>query len=176
MTLRIVGLVAFLISAIALIPLRQILPEDFSAATVNGTIWNGSVEGGRWQGFELGNFDLALHSGALLLGEARLGVSGPDLSGQVILGEGVEALSGRRMLVGLPVSSLQAQDLTLHFQNGQCTSASGTLWVTLPTGATTLSGTPRCVGNQATVALASADGLITSTLTLSATGQIGFAA
>lgn len=175
MMLRALGPVAFLIAVAALVPLRQVLPADFSAANASGTVWNGRITSARWQGVNLGSFNIGLRLAPLLLGEARLAVDGPDLSGGVILGQGVEALTGRRMVAGLPINSLAAQDLTLLFKDGQCASASGTVAASLQANGEVLSGTPRCIGNAAAVSLASADGLTALTLTLSAGGQMSFA-
>jgi hypothetical protein len=174
--IRLAALAGFLLGAVALVPLRLILPEGLAATRASGTVWNGHLEGASWRGVNLGTLDIALQPLALFVGQARLKLSGPDLTGTLILGQGVEALSGQRTLAGLPITSLTAQDLTLRFEGGQCAAASGSVSASLP-GSTgqlggPLSGVPRCTGSSASLSLASPDGLSTLSLTLSASGQL----
>jgi hypothetical protein len=173
--IRLFALAGLLLGAAAMAPLRFALPAELSATRASGTVWNGHLEGASWRGINLGTVDAALQPLSLLVGEARLALSGPGLSGDLILGQGVEALSGQRTLSGLPITSITAQSLTLRFENGECAAASGSLSATLPDSASLLSGTPRCTGSSASISLASPDGLSTLALALSASGQLQIA-
>lgn len=170
--IRAFALLGFLIGALALLPLRLVMPAGLSASSAEGSIWKGRLTDASWRGIRLGTLDVRLQPLPLLLASARLRIDGPDLSGTLILGQGVEALTGRRPLTGLPITSLEARDLNLRFGNGQCQSASGTVIATLPGSPAPVSATPRCTGATASLTLASPDGLASLTLALGADGQL----
>ncbi len=176
--IRLAALAGFLLGAAALVPLRVALPAGLSATRASGTIWNGHLEGAAWRGVMLGTLDVGLRPLALLTGEARLALSGPDLMGDVIIGEGVETLSGARALNGLPmagvITGIAASSLSLRFEDGQCVAASGSLSATRPGSAAPLAGTPRCTGSSASITLASPDGLSTMALAITASGDVRF--
>jgi general secretion pathway protein N len=174
----------FVIAALALLPLRIALSnapsQGLTASSASGTIWQGQLTDAAWRGIRLGTLDIALQPLALLTANAKFAVGGPDLTATLVLGEGIEALSGRRPLTGLPITSLTAQDVTLRFKDGQCEAASGTITVTLPVtlaaSPTPITATPRCTGATASLTLASPDGLTHLTLALSASGRLSIAA
>lgn len=173
--IRLFALAGFVLAAAALLPLRLAVPEGLAATSASGTIWSGHLEGASWRGVNLGTLGVGLRPLALFRGQARLALSGPDLSGDLVLGQGVEALSGQRSLVGLPITSLAAQDLTLRFEDGQCAAASGSVSATVPGSGAPLGGVPRCTGSSASITLASPDGQFTLALTLGADGVLGIA-
>lgn len=166
----------FLLGAVLLVPLRLVVPDGISAAGARGTIWGGTLEGANWRGTGIGDVALALQPLGLLRGDVRLGLGGGleggGLEGVVIAGWGVEGLSGRRALSGLPVDSVAARDVTLGFEDGRCVAASGSLSVTMPGQAAPLVATPRCAGAGAILAFASADGLEGLTISIAADGQM----
>lgn len=163
--------ITLVLALITLVPLRLALPPGLSAAATQGTIWHGQLASASFQGIGLGSLEVALHPLPLLKAERRLEVAGPSLTGFLILGEGVEAVTATPQ-VTTPITSLTTEALTLRFKSGLCTTASGRITVTLPGSPVPLTGTPRCNSTSALLPLTSADGLITTSATLAANGKL----
>ncbi len=183
------------LAAIALLPLRWVVPDGLSAGGASGTVWRGTLRDADWAGTSLGDLAVAMQLLPLMTGERRLDVAGAMVSGQVIVGEGVEGFSGGVRLtspaagpaveavvgavvgptvgpaVGVAVGVV-AEGVSLRFRGGQCVLAAGRITVMLPGNPVPLAGSPRCAGAAATLPLASADGMMTATAAVSAAGQL----
>ncbi|GGI84117.1 hypothetical protein GCM10007973_20820 [Polymorphobacter multimanifer] len=160
------------LGALIWLPLRAILPAGIAATAVDGTIWNASLRGAEAGGLALGDVQLAAEPPALLGGNIRLGLQGPALQGEAVLGSGIDGLSASLLPLDatLPAQRITTSNLTLRFTAGQCTTATGQVEVI--TSLATLGGAPRCAGDAALVDLASPDGLITLRARIDAAGRL----
>lgn len=82
------GLVAALLIAVMLLPMRVVVPyvaPELTATAITGTVWDGRLMGAEFRGVPLGNLDVGLDGAALLQGRLRLDFAR----------DGLRALSGR---------------------------------------------------------------------------------
>lgn len=162
---------AFLLALAALLPMRLALDmlaldaRGFSARAVTGSVWLGRLTDARLRGVPLGDMTAELAMFPLLIGEARVGLTGETLRGEMILSgdrAGVSDLSGRLIPVGLPLAAISLDAVDAIFDNGRCLSAAGRLRAeprpSLPAVVGAFEGALRCDGDAVLAALTSASG------------------
>ena len=180
-----------LLALIALLPLRFALgplaERGFTARQVAGTIWYGRIGELMLRERRLGTFEVRVAPLPLLVGSSQIRFSrmgDPDgpLDGILSYGasKGVRDLAGRiaaaGMFDGLPIESIEPDDVTLLFRDGRCAEASGQLRVTLAIPipgdlARQLSGTLRCEGERARFRLADPSGIVSLEFYITAKGR-----
>lgn len=160
-------LCAFLFSLLALLPLRLALDwlaldqRGFAAREAKGSIWFGGLTEAQFGTVALGDLEARLQSLPLLIGRARVDLQRSDApdrwkAGATVTrhGFGIEDMTGNldigSAFAPLPIASLDAQDVTGRFADGQCVAAEGNVragiaadiaGISLPGG---LSGNARC--------------------------------
>ena len=185
-------LAAFFFSLVALIPLRVAVgwygAEGLAAREATGSIWLGLLKEAQWGPVPLGDVRARLNVLPLLLGRARLSLSGdaPDgrFEGAVSVSRhsfGLENVTGQFRTTGLfapvPISSLDLDDVSARFDNGQCESAEGRVRATaagelaglaLPSA---LAGDVRCAEGALLIPLAGQAGVGRLDLAIRADGS-----
>jgi hypothetical protein len=168
-----IGAFAVALAMLLCLPLQwlaaRVLPTALpavSALEATGTLWSGRLRGTRWNDIALGDVAVRLKPLQLLRGRVSLHVANAQVSAALVRGlrQGIAHAEGR---IALPLNAtdaratLEAGDLQLLFDGARCDSAGGTLSLQVTrTGVdkaevalAQLSGTPRCEGNSARVAL-----------------------
>jgi general secretion pathway protein N len=185
-------LAAFAFALVALIPLsvavRWFGVQGLAAREATGSIWLGVLKEAQLGPVPLGDVRARLNILPLLLGRARLSLSRdePDgrFEGAVSVSRhsfGVEDMTGRfrtgALFAPVPVSTLDLDDLSVHFDNGLCESAEGRVRATaagdlagvpLPTD---LAGNVRCAEGALLLPLASQTGIGQLNLSIRADGS-----
>ncbi len=157
---------AFLIGALALLPLRIVLAlgnAGLAARSVSGSLWSGQLADAVWRGMPIGDLDVGLSPLSLLGGAPALHLSGTALTG-VASRAGVSGLSGNVDASGqtpLPLGRIGLQDVEIVFDNKTCTQARGLVTVAAtgslaPALGGSLQGLARCEGGALLLPLASA--------------------
>ena len=173
---------AFLFSLVALLPLRLALDwfaldERGSAAReAKGSIWFGGLTEAQFGTIALGDLEARLQTLPLLIGRARVDLRRSDApdrfkAGATVArhGFGIEDMTGNldigSAFAPLPIASLDVNDVTARFADGQCAAAEGNVHATvaaaiaglsLPGG---LSGNARCEGGALLLPLVSQSGM-----------------
>ena len=164
----------------ALFPLRLAIAWSdlgsvgISARQVAGTIWYGRIGELHIRSQPLGTLEVAAEPSSLLLGNftirfERLDSPEGPLGGKLVSGwrRGIANTSGRidvgQMFAPVPVGSLDLQDVTVLFRDGQCERASGRISPVVASPIpgvelSGLSGTVECDGERARVTLDSTTG------------------
>ncbi len=182
------------LALIALVPMRVGLAmmgfddQGLSAREARGTIWNGLLLDARFGEAGLGHLDAELGFWPLFLGQARVdlasrlaeGASGEGLRAALSVAGDRSGLDDAtaRLAVGalvepLPVSVIGLEDVTVHFRDGLCEEASGTVTAELAGGylpGQSLSGTAQCRDDRLVLPLAGPDGATQLTLGIDASG------
>ncbi|MBV9884778.1 MAG: type II secretion system protein N [Sphingomonadaceae bacterium] len=185
-------LAAFAFSLVALIPLSAAVGwfgvEGLAAREATGSIWLGMLKEAQLGPVPLGDVRARLNFWPLLLGRARLSLSRdePDgrFEGAVSVSRhsfGIEDMTGRfrtgALFAPVPVSMLDLDDVSAHFESGQCESAEGRVRATasgelagipLPTD---LAGNIRCAEGALLLPLASQTGIGQLDLSIRADGS-----
>lgn len=185
-------LAAFAFSVVALVPLRVAVGwfgvEGLAAREATGSIWLGLLKEAQFGPVPLGDVRARLNLLPLLLGRARLSLSRdePDgrFEGAVSVSRhsfGVEDLTGQlrsgALFAPVPITALDLDDVSVHFDNGQCESAEGRVRATV---AGELAGVPlpgmlagnvRCAEGALLVPLAGQAGVGRLDLSLRADGS-----
>lgn len=162
----IVGVLGFLLVAIALLPMRfafDVFGLDragVTASAVRGSIWNGRIERLHVGRVDLGTMDAALSPIPLVLGRARLELSRhngapDDLMGAIIVtrhGMGIDDATGSvpmaRVLAPLPIEAVDLDHVSLAFVDGACARASGIVRARVAPIGQALTGAVRCDGGR----------------------------
>ncbi|NLR72419.1 type II secretion system protein N [Novosphingobium sp. ERN07] len=146
-----------LLALIVLLPLRLVLgiamPENVTARSVEGSVWDGRIADLNVGPLPLGTVDAGLEPLPLLIGRAQFAISRDGFSAKGGA-HGISQASGSIALPdglgGLPVTGLSFNRFSVRMDHGGCVQAEGTLGVTLasfgplmPNGLA-LSGTARC--------------------------------
>ncbi len=131
---------AFLIAAIAMLPLRMAWAtgpqsSDLAIASIDGTVWSGRIAGVSWRGHALGAFDTSLSPADLLPQPALHLTAGTGPLKSALLRASGDALIITRADIRMDVASLApalAANATVRISNGEitlqrgiCTTASG---------------------------------------------------
>jgi general secretion pathway protein N len=168
-------LAAFAFALFALMPLRLALDwfgtggRGLAAREAEGCVWLGAVREARLGPLVMGDLQTRLRALPLLVGRARLDVKGLDggFKGAVVTarhGFGIADVSGRLPvsgIPGIPVAAIDATDVGVMFDEGQCRGADGLVKASLggalagPALPSTLTGTARCEGGALLLTLAS---------------------
>ncbi|RIA45573.1 type II secretion system protein N (GspN) [Hephaestia caeni] len=183
------------IALVALLPLRLAVgwvasdARGLSARGVHGSIWDGTIEQMRVGALPLGTLDAALSPLPLLLGRVRLNLARPAngasaLHGTITIGHdrvGVDHLTASLptagLLAPLPIGALDVDDASVRFVRGRCDHAEGRVRARLDGAlpgvarAQGLTGSIRCDGTRARLALASQSGQERLDLSIGATGD-----
>ena len=185
-------LAAFAFSLIALIPLRVAVGwfgvEGLAAREATGSIWLGMLKEAQLGPVPLGDVRARLEFWPLLIGQARLSLRHDEVDGRfegaVSVSRhsfGIEGMTGRfrtgSLFAPVPVSALELDDVSAHFDNGQCESAEGRVVATaagdlgglpLPT---VLAGNARCAEGALLLPLSGQAGIGQLNLSLRADGS-----
>jgi general secretion pathway protein N len=178
---------------LAFIPLRLVLgwfglgELGLTARRVDGSLWAGRLVEARFGEVALGDTGARLAFWPLFLGRARIELDGEGarpLQGAVTVGRhrlGVDdmtaTLATGQLFAPLPVTSLDLDDATVHFRDGQCERADGRVRATLAGEAAgvplpaTLSGPARCEGGALLLPLTSQAGTETAALRVFGDGR-----
>jgi general secretion pathway protein N len=185
---------ALAFALVALLPLRLAAGwfvlggHGLSAREAQGSLWAGALKEAQFGAVPLGDLRASLDILPLFVGRARLSLSRdePDgrFEGAVSVtrhGFGVDDLTGELRLgalfAPLPLASLQLDDVTAHFENGQCDHAEGSVraalsgdlaGLLLPAG---LTGNARCAEGALLIPLASQAGMEQMNLRIEAGGR-----
>lgn len=162
-----IGRTAFVVAAllfalVATLPMRLALDwfgfggRGLTARAVTGSVWAGALQQAQMGPVALGDVRARLNLLPLLLGRARLSLRGADetapISGAVTVsrsGIAVDDVSGRlRIGGGMPLATLDLQDLSAGFAAGRCVRAEGRVRATAagPLTGNALAGNVRCDG------------------------------
>jgi len=163
---------------------RLALPQELSAAGVDGSLWRGRLRQARWQDVAIGDVRMGLSPLPLLLGRRQLRVHTPQASLALHAGRvrGLSRADGVLPLPSLPGLALRAslEDARLLFDDEGCRDAGGRVRVevTLADGGLPpllLAGTPACEGGVGRLALVPEDAMaplwLEATLTVEADGR-----
>jgi len=172
-------LAAFAFCVVALIPLRVAISwfgGGLAAREATGSIWLGMLKEAQLGSAPLGDVQARLNVLPLLIGRARLSLSrdAPDgpFEGAVSVSRhsvGLEDMTGQfragTLFAPVPITALELDDVTVHFDNGQCESAEGRVRATasgemagLPVPSS-LAGDVRCAEGALLLPLAGQSGL-----------------
>lgn len=188
---------AILLAAIIFLPMRLALglaglhSLGLTARQVSGTLWSGRLEQARLGGLDLGSLDGGLSPWPLLLGRARFGFERAEGGGPLPLSGALEIGPGRRLIDGLsggvgitgssmgglPVDTIQFDQFSAHFSDGQCRSASGRVTLMLAVRIAGLdlrnglSGEARCEGRALLIPFAGQSGMERLNLTIDGDGR-----
>jgi general secretion pathway protein N len=132
---------AFTFALVALLPLRIGLDwfglgnRGFAAREATGSVWIGAVREAQFGKLALGDLGTSLDTLPLFLGRARISVEGLDgrnFKGAFVStrrGFGVDDVTAQLSLAGalgpLPIATVDADDVSVAFENGQCRHAEG---------------------------------------------------
>ncbi|WP_299328426.1 type II secretion system protein N [Parasphingopyxis sp.] len=136
----------FVLAMLVLIPMRLGLDwlgmddRGIAAREAQGSVWNGRLVEAQFGDAAVGDVDAGLGFFPLLVGRARvamarsgvdadqfggfrgaMSVSGSDFG----LDDMEAALPAADLFAPLPVSALELEDVTVHFEDGQCATAEG---------------------------------------------------
>lgn len=186
-------LCAFLFSIVATLPLRiaadwlRLGDRGLAAREALGSVWTGRLNEGQLGPVPLGDLEARLRSLPLIIGRATVGLyregNTPFTGGISVArhGFGLEDTTGRldvaSLFAPLPIGSLDLNDLTVRFANGQCAHAEGKVsgklignvgGLSLPNG---VSGNARCDGGALLLPLASLPGTETLNIRLFQDGR-----
>ena len=184
-------LAAFAFAVVALIPLRVAVGwfggEGLAAREAEGSIWLGVLKEAQLGPVPLGDVRARLNILPLLIGRARLSLSRdePDghFEGAVSVSRhsfGLEDMTGQfrtgTLFAPVQISALDLDDVSVHFDNGQCESAEGRVRATasgeiagisVPNG---LAGDARCAEGALLLPLTGQAGLGQLNLSIRADG------
>jgi len=175
-------LAALAFALVALLPLRLAAGwfvlggRGLSAREATGSLWAGALKEAQFGAVPLGDLRASLDILPLFVGRARLSLSRDDpdgrFEGAVSVsrhGFGVDDLTGEvrvgALFAPVPLASLRLEDVTAHFENGQCDHAQGSVHaglsgelagLLLPSG---LTGNARCAQGALLIALAGQTGM-----------------
>ncbi len=192
----ILQLALVILALAAFMPLRFALgfalPQTgaVSAKAVNGTVWDGNITDLRIASLSFGDVNAALRFFPLLLGQVQYRVKGMPVNGQSPLsgtisagwgGRAVSDMTGKLTLSShdarLPLSYLELQDVSVHFDDAQCRSASGSVRLMLTRGSLSalgldsgFFGTARCEGDALLLPLVSQSSMERADIKLQASG------
>jgi len=175
-------LIAFLFALVALLPLGlalrwlQLDERGLAAREAEGSVWLGGLREARFGDVALGDLSARLRALPLLVGRARIDLErtgGADgFGGGVTLsrhGFGVDdvtaGLAIGPLLAPLPVATLDLDDVTAHFADGQCAGAEGMVKASLageapgPMLPRSLTGEARCDGGALLLPLVAPSGM-----------------
>ena len=185
-------LAAFAFAVVTLIPLRVAVGwfggEGLAAREAEGSIWLGMLKEAQLGPVPLGDVRARLNILPLLIGRARLSLSRdePDghFEGAVSVSRhsfGLEDMTGQfrtgTLFAPVPISALDLDDVSVHFDNGQCESAEGRVRATasgeiagipVPSG---LAGNARCAEGALLLPLGSQSGVGQLDLAIRADGS-----
>jgi general secretion pathway protein N len=185
-------LAAFAFCLVALIPLRVAAgwfgAEGLAAREAEGSIWLGMLKEAQMGPVALGDVRARLNVLPLLIGRARLSLSHdePDghFQGAVSVSRhsfGIEDMTGQvrtgTLFAPVPIGTIDLDDVSAHFENGQCESADGRVrasasgemaGMTMPGS---LSGDVRCAEGALLLPLASQSGIAQLNLSIRADGR-----
>jgi len=185
-------LAAFAFSLVALLPLGVAVSwfrvSGLAAREATGSLWLGMLREAQLGPVPLGDVRARLNMLPLLLGRARLSLSrdAPDgrFEGALSVSRhsvGLEDMTGSfrtgAVFAPVPINALALDDVSVHFDNGQCESAEGRVRATvagemaglpLPAG---LAGNLRCAEGALLVPLASQGGAGQVNLSIRADGS-----
>jgi len=189
-------LAAFMVALLALLPMRLGIDwlglgtRGLAAREVAGSIWFGSLKEAQYGSVGIGDVHAGLRGLPLLLGRARVAMerdSGTDadaFDGAATVtrrGFGFDDVDGWLQLAGafgpLPLTQVDLGDVSVHFADGQCQRASGSVraavagdiaGIALPGG---LTGTARCDAGALLLPLVSQAGSETLNLKLFGDGR-----
>lgn len=188
-------LAALVLALAALLPLRLVAGwfdlggRGLAAREAEGSLWFGRLREARLGGVALGDVDARLNLLPLFLGRARLSLHRDEAAGGLLDGAlsvtrhsfGLEDLTGQvrtgAMFAPLPIATLDLDDVSVHFEGGQCESAEGRVraglsgelaGLALSSG---LSGAVRCQGGVALLPLVGQSGMEQVNLSLEASGR-----
>lgn len=150
--------VMFVTALIVFLPLRVVV-GGVTARAADGLAWAGHLEEARVGPAVLGDVDTRISPLRLLMGEARLAVSRPGLSGAITVASNrreVEGLTGTLPMEAVPIASFDLSDVTVRFRDGICDRAEGIVRADSDRGA--LNGSVRCDRGALLLPLASASG------------------
>lgn len=185
---------AFAFSLAALVPLRAAIGwfdaagSGLAAREASGSIWLGVLKEAQFGPVPLGDVTARLNALPLLLGRARLSLTRDDaedrFAGAVTVsrhGLGVDDLTGRlrvgALFAPLPITTIEIEDVSVHFSGGLCESAEGIVraalggdvgGILLPGG---LRGSVRCAQGALLLPLVSQSGTEQLNLHLEADGR-----
>lgn len=188
---------AFFLSLVALLPLRLavdwfgIANRGIAARDVQGSVWFGSMREAQAATVALGDLATGVHVLPLLIGRARFalerrdGAPGDAFRAGVNVTRnsfGIDDVSGRLLVTAgtfgrLPLNHLDLTDVTVRFENGQCSEAAGNVQaalsgdvggVSLPGG---LTGAARCDAGALLLIMASQSGMESVELRLRGNGE-----
>lgn len=163
---------------------RLALPQELSAAGVDGSVWHGRLRQARWRDVAIGDVRMGLSPLPLLLGRRQLWFHTPHAALALHAGR-VRGLSRADGVLPLPSPAglaLRAslEDARLLFDDAGCRDAGGRVRVevTLADGGLPpllLAGTPACEGGAGRLALVPEDATaplwLEATLTVEADGR-----
>jgi len=154
-----------LVALIVFLPLRLVLGmvgvDDLglSARRAGGTIWGGSLAEARVGALALGDLEARLSPGALLVGQVRIAIEGAGtvpgrgIAGAVTMtrhGFGVDelsaALAAGPLFQPVPVTTLDFDQVSIAFADGECRRAEGRVRATLGPGPAGLALPPQVAG------------------------------
>lgn len=184
----------FAFALVALVPMRAALGwfdaggRGLAAREAAGSLWMGALKEAQFGRVPLGDVNARLNFWPLLLGRARLSLwreAGEGaFQGAVSVsrrGFGIEDATGELRAPGLfaplPLASLALTDVSVHFSDGLCETASGQVranfsgalgGVTLPAG---LRGEVRCAQGAVLLALAGQSAMERIDIRLEADGR-----
>ena len=189
-------LAAFLIALLALLPMRLgidwlgLSTRGLAAREVEGSVWFGALKEAQYGSVGIGDVHAGLRGLPLLVGRARVamdrdaGTPADAFDGAASVtrrGFGFDDVDGRLQLAvvlgPLPLTQVDLGDVSVHFADGQCQSAAGTVRATvagdlagiaLPGG---LTGTARCDGGALLLPLVSQSGSETLNVKLFGDGR-----
>jgi len=188
-------LAALALALLVLLPLRlaagwfDVGGRGLAAREVEGSLWFGRLREAQFGPVLLGDVDARLNLLPLFLGRARLSLhrdadSGGAFDGAVTVTRhsfGLEDLTGQLQARGLfgplPIATLDLDDVSVHFEGGQCESAEGQVraglaaevaGLALPSA---LSGTVRCNAGALVLPLAGQSGMEQVNVSIEASGR-----
>lgn len=136
----------FLLALLVLIPMQHGLgwlgmdERGIAARETQGSIWNGRLVEAQFGNTAVGNVDARLGFFPLLVGRARVAMarSGSDADafgdfrgamsvsgGELGLDDMQASLPAAMLFAPLPITALELEDVTVHFDDGLCAEAEG---------------------------------------------------
>lgn len=176
-----------ILALIVLLPLRLVLgvtaPENLTARSVEGSVWDGRIADLNYGPLPLGTVEAGLDPLPLLMGRMQFAVLREGFVGTAHIGgsSGVSGATGSLALPdglgGLPVTAVSFTDFTALMTDGTCTQAEGSLGLTLASlgpllpDAMMLTGKARCEKGAVVVPMQGAQGMERLTLRLTGGGR-----
>lgn len=184
---RLALLALFVVALIVLVPLRLVLgmvaPENVTARSVEGSVWQGRIADLAVGPLPLGTVSAGLDPLSLLLGRAQFSVAREGFSVRVAAGGGVRVSQATGSIVlpdglgELPVASLGFGDFSMTMIDGKCREADGKMMLELASpgallpGPITLSGKARCDKGALLVPMQGPQGMERLTLRIAGDGR-----